>query len=52
MKYYCVVTTEIDYVIEADSEEEAYEGAWDAAYADKDRDAAIVGVDVQKVIYQ
>ena len=51
MKYYCVVTTEIDYVIEAESREEAYETAWSTAF-DENSDSAIVEVDVQKVVYQ
>jgi len=51
-KYYCVVTTEADYVIEADSQEEAYEAAWAEAYGENAEMSAIVAVDVQKVVYQ
>jgi len=51
MKYYCTVTSESDYVIEADSPEEAYEAAWSTAF-DENTDSAIVAVDVQKVVYQ
>ena len=46
MKYYCVVTTEIDYVIEADSPEEAYEAAWSEAFEARSQHA-IVKVEVQ-----
>jgi hypothetical protein len=49
-KYYCTVTLELDYVIEADSQEEAYEAAWSTAF-DENSDAAIVNVEVSKVVY-
>jgi len=50
-KYYCTVTCEADYVIEADSQEEAYEAAWEEARAEICHMAVIVGVDIQKVVY-
>jgi hypothetical protein len=49
-KFYCTVTSETDYVIEADSQEEAYEAAWTEAF-DSQTDAAIVNVEVSKVVY-
>ena len=51
-KYYCTVISESDYVVEADSREEAYEAAWDAARAELGHMAVIVAVDTQKVVYQ
>ena len=51
-KYYCVVKTESDYVIEADSEDEAYELAWYQAYSDGNGESCVVDVDVKKVVYQ
>jgi len=51
MKYYCTVTLESDYVIEADSAEEAYETAWSQAYS-AGADVAIVDVEVSKIVYQ
>jgi len=50
-KFYCTVTSETDYVIEADSPEEAYEAAWSTAF-DENTDSAIVKVNVSKVVYQ
>jgi len=52
MKYYCIVTSEADYVIEADSAEEAYEAAWAEAYGEMADKSAIVNVTVDKVVYQ
>ena len=50
-KYYCTVTLEADYVIEASSEEAAYEAAWTEAFEAQSQHA-IVAVEVEKVVYQ
>jgi hypothetical protein len=46
MKYYCTVTLEADYVVEADSVEEASEAAWAEAFEARSQHA-IVKVEVQ-----
>ena len=52
MKYYCVVKSEADYVIEADSEEEAYEQAWYEGYKAGGGESCVVEVSVDAVVYQ
>jgi hypothetical protein len=46
MKYHCTVTSETEYVIEADSPEEAYEAAWTEA-SDTHTESAIVAVEIK-----
>jgi hypothetical protein len=48
-KFYCTVTSETDYVIEADSQEEAYEAAWSAALDGNSGAGVVVNIEVSKV---